>query len=218
MRHLFAIALAPLAVLACSSTTGGSDRTGTSAESVTSCPPGYDYECHLLQNRQVCDCVYVPPVCDFLTQPPPTGSTAWVAAWAVLSPTGECPDIPTPTGTGTWKNLVIPEGWLGSGCFDGIPNDMFAVFGAPQCSDYFNETPCCTYVWWPQGFSQPDPCSLPTVEGGPQDTSGLCTTMGQTFVALEQTKCGNFSGKIETCPRPGSGTCGTCTKVLPPPP
>ncbi len=215
MRHLFAIALAPLALLACSSAPDGSaDRTGTSAENVTSCPPGYDYQCHLLQDRQVCDCVYVPPVCDFVTEPPAAGCTESVVAWAVLSPTGECPDLPTPTGTGTWKNLESQyAGMPGGDCFDGIPNDK-STSDTPQCSDVFTDTPCCTYVWWPADFEQPNPCAPPTNEGQAQDTSGMCTTTGRTFVALEQGICVGSAPP----PHPGSGTCGTCSKVYPPPP
>lgn len=158
MRHRFAIALAPLALLACSS---AGEPVGIDQSASTWCPIDYVYECHEVVGRRVCDCVYVPPpppppVCNYVVNnpPPSPGISLWIAAWAVQS-WGQCNDIPG--NGGTWKDLV-PVGPLYANCFNGVPNEYLDPAGAPSCRSQFPGGNCCTYVWWPDTFVEPTSC------------------------------------------------------------
>ncbi len=223
MRHRFAIALAPLALLACSS---AGEPVGIDQSASTWCPIDYVYECHEVVGRRVCDCVYVPPpppppVCNYVVNnpPPSPGISLWIAAWAVQS-WGQCNDIPG--NGGTWKDLV-PVGPLYANCFNGVPNEYLDPAGAPSCRSQFPGGNCCTYVWWPDTFVEPTSCppGKPNFGTGqpvqvadaqpaqaPQDTLALCKGNTWTWYALEDWTCDE---SVTSCPLPGGGTCDTCS-------
>ncbi len=212
MRHLIAITLASVAAVACGTAPG--EPAGTTTQAVTTCSPGYVYQCHLMSGHELCGCEEVP--CNWVVPPPPTTPTTlgvWAEAWAVESPTGACPEIVTPTGT--WAELgSIPGPASGPPLyFNGVPDEAGNCFGpgtrnvSQTCASMFDGGSCCTYVWWPSGYPNM------AVSWPQQDSQALCTYVGRTIVALQQPTV------TPDCPHPGSGTCGTCGKTyLPPPP
>jgi hypothetical protein len=223
MRHLIAITVASLAAAACSSAPTGTEPLASTTEAQEFCPVGTKPVC---TSPNDCKCVAVPPppVCSFNVPTPPSSGPQWswwIEAWATTQTDGQCPDVPTPTGT--WSNVdpsyynAVPE------CFDGVPcvsgdPDPFP----PSCSDVLGSEPCCTYVWWPAGFVlEPAPslspgCYVPVQSAcysEPNNVSALCTRTGQAFTALENLSCTSI-GASYPCGKPGgSGCAGSCSGI-----
>lgn len=225
MRHLIAIALAPLAVAACGGGAGAPDEeTASTSAAVTTCRPGYHWQCDPMPGgREICGCVANPLECNFVTHPADPGYQAWVESWAVETSDGWCPDIAA--SGGTWKQLdpsfagrpplrCVVSSSLVSPAFDGVPEEYLNGVSVHQCKEVYPSGSCCTYVWWPTDFpEQTTPCPTPTFTGGAvANPQALCTKWGQTFVALEQETCVETVGG-PGCPAPGGGTCGVCSTL-----
>jgi hypothetical protein len=218
MRLLALLSSISLALVACSSAPEPPTATESQALVLQHCPAGEAPSCTPGRGgAMVCTCVPIPPapppppppVCDFQypTSSAPAYCAAWVESWAASTSNGLCPEIVT--STGTWAPLDLA---LASSTFNGVPTE--ASFYTPgNCNTAFaSAAPCCTYVWWPNGF---DP-STPANEQGPcpaQDTAALCTTTTVALLAIEQTQypCDPPDSGLN---RPGSGGCGTCAGVL----
>jgi hypothetical protein len=224
MRHLIAITVASLAATACSSAPTGTEPVASTTAAQEFCPIGTKPVC---TSPNDCKCVDAPPTppppeCSFVIPTPssPVGPqySFWIEAWATTQTDGQCPDVPT--ATGTWSNVDPAYYVAASGCFNGVP----CVSGDPQlpppsCSAVYGSTPCCTYVWWPAGFV------LETVSGcyaavesacesNPNDANALCTSSGQAFTALENVTCTPDYGDKYPCGQPGGSSCaGSCSGI-----
>jgi hypothetical protein len=219
MRHLIAITVASLAAAACSSAPTGTESLGSTSESVEFCPVGTKPVCR----GSACTCVAVPPppVCTFnVPTPDPSDQPLswWIEAWATAQTDGQCPDVPTPTGT--WSNLN--PSYYKFGCFNGVPCVTGGTNSPPSCADVYGSEPCCTYVWWPAGFVlEQDPSGsagcYEAIESAcysePNYLTPLCRFTGQTFTALENFSCISNDPR-HPCGEPGgSGCAGACSGI-----
>lgn len=227
MRHLLAIALASLAAAACSSAPTDTETAASTAQDLVFCPVGTTRVC----TGSVCKCVATPPPpqCGFETEAPTYDIgppyTWYIEAWATEQTNGQCPDVPA--ATGTWKNVDpnyphVPNCFMGVPCINGDPQ-----MSAPSCTALYPTQPCCTYVWWPAGFTlQPitlEPtgysCYAPVesaCSAQPADMNALCQEDGQIFKAIELPSCTpvTVNGQLYSCGSPGGSSCnGSCGHI-----
>jgi hypothetical protein len=194
MRHILAAVsvLFAGAIVACSSSP--SPETSNSTSQALGCPAGEGLTCYDGAHGPVCTCA--PISCHYEYSAPPgvtgpePGYAIYVETWAVASPSGLCPTIPTPGGT--WAELGQPAGGN-----TGVPGETSGT-PARTCSEVISG-PCCTYVWWP-----------PAGNTGPQrpDPHYLCASSNATVWGLDRSEC--VGGGNVTCPIPGGGGCGAC--------
>jgi hypothetical protein len=212
MRHLAAVVLVCVAAVACGTASpDGGEHSASTAEAVINpnpgCYSGYTQQCHVMNGRQLCNCV--PLSCTFVNPPAPANSYAWAESWTMGSNDGSCPDIAAPTGT--WKKFVPPPSCNNPWSFTGIPCESLSQ-GAPPpavCSPGTFKTPsCCTYVWWPADYVAPTSCADASVcTSDPtqsQFTQVLCEHAGMTIVASQRTVC--------EYPCNGNAACRTCNQ------
>lgn len=149
---------AALAVAACGTAPDGTDTTASTTQAIMTCPAGTTPKCTGFGTARKCQCLpYVQqqPTCTYVA-PSSSGTAQYIESWAVASPDGTCPDIPATEGT--WKNLQPID--YGSFGFDGVPCERRGLpVSLATCTSIpeLASQPCCTYVWWPNGFVAPSP-------------------------------------------------------------
>jgi len=227
MRQLALLSVASfaaVAVAACGTAPGGTETTESTAQDLfIKCPPGQQPQCSWDSGRKTCQCEAMPaalPTCNWVEPPP--GVWGYIQSWSVASPDGTCPDIPVSTAdsSGVWKNLQPVS--AGPYEFDGVPCEV-ANFPRPKTCSSLPELasgPCCTYVWWPNGFVQPQPGVAQSSQDGepPQPACAeaaipgpMCGRSGMTFYAtVSGVNCAVDAGA--DCRGGGGSSCSSCCK------